>query len=92
MRRVPLYIQAAGVLSLAPVFLYVKGRHFNARGGVAGRIKWRTVKHFHRLRLAMHRHPPPAAAAAAASSDDEESRPGKAAAAAGPTSPESSWC
>eukprot|EP01050_Picozoa_sp_SAG11_P013621 SAG11_NODE_1604_length_4596_cov_22.286636_3_plen_782_part_00 len=50
--RVPLYIQACGVLSMAPFFMYVKGRHFNAKGGPEGRIKWRTVKHFHRLREA----------------------------------------
>eukprot|EP01051_Picozoa_sp_SAG22_P015246 SAG22_NODE_1966_length_3238_cov_1.530424_1_plen_213_part_10 len=42
----------AGVLSLAPFFMYIKGRHMNAKGGAEGRIRWRTVKHFHRLRLA----------------------------------------
>ena len=34
-------IQAAGVLAFAPLFAYVKGRHFNARGGTQGRIRWR---------------------------------------------------
>jgi hypothetical protein len=47
--RIPLYIQAVGVLSFAPLFAYVKGRHFNARGGTQGRIRWRTVKHFQRI-------------------------------------------
>lgn len=47
--RIPLYIQAVGVLAFAPLFAYVKGRHFNARGGPAGRIKHRTAKYIQKL-------------------------------------------
>ena len=35
--RMPLYIQAMGMASFAPVFYLLEGRHLNCRGGEAGR-------------------------------------------------------
>lgn len=37
------------MLSFAPLYMWVKGRHFNARGGPSGRIEWRTAKYVRRM-------------------------------------------